>query len=108
MIATFILDHGRNLEPCRTISGNFLNSLSGAACCALVVTLKSERISPYFFNAGLFNSSMALARLGRYCATAILDAGLKFDTLFGPLTKGIPLVAAVAIALAEQHGLDIP
>ena len=71
-------------------------------------TLKSGRLSPYFFNAGLFDSSMALARLGRYYARAIVDAGLKFDTLFGPAYKGIPLVAAVAIALAEQHDLDIP
>ena len=71
-------------------------------------TLKSGRVSPYFFNAGLFDSSMALARLGRYYASAIVDAGLKFDTLFGPAYKGIPLVAAVAIALAEQHDLDIP
>ena len=71
-------------------------------------TLKSGRVSPYFFNAGLFDSSMALARLGRYYARAIVDAGLKFDTLFGPAYKGIPLVAAVAIALAEQHDLDVP
>ena len=71
-------------------------------------TLKSGRVSPYFFNAGLFDSSMALARLGRYYASAIVDAGLKFDTLFGPAYKGIPLVAAVAIALAEQHDLDVP
>ena len=71
-------------------------------------TLKSGRLSPYFFNAGLFDSSMALARLGRYYASAIVDAGLEFDTLFGPAYKGIPLVAAVAIALAEQHGLDVP
>ena len=71
-------------------------------------TLKSGRLSPYFFNAGLFDSSMALARLGRYYASAIVNAGLEFDTLFGPAYKGIPLVAAVAIALAEQHDLDIP
>ena len=71
-------------------------------------TLKSGRLSPYFFNAGLFDSSMALARLGRYYASAIVDAGLEFDTLFGPAYKGIPLVAAVAIALAEQHDLDVP
>ena len=70
--------------------------------------LKSGRVSPYFFNAGLFNSGAALARLGRYYAAAITDAGLKFDTLFGPAYKGIPLVSAVAIALAEQHNRDLP
>lgn len=71
-------------------------------------TLKSGRVSPYFFNAGLFNSGAALARLGRYYAAAITDAGLEFDTLFGPAYKGIPLVSAVAIALAEQHNRDLP
>jgi orotate phosphoribosyltransferase len=71
-------------------------------------TLKSGRISPYFFNAGLFDSGAALARLGRCYAAAIMEAGLEFDTLFGPAYKGIPLVATVAVALAEQHGRDVP
>ena len=71
-------------------------------------TLKSGRISPYFFNAGLFNRGAALARLGGYYAALIVDAGLSFDLLFGPAYKGIPLVAAVAIALAEQQGRDAP
>ena len=71
-------------------------------------TLKSGRVSPYFFNAGLFNSGAALARLGRYYAAAITDAGLEFDVLFGPAYKGIPLAAAVAIALAEHQGRDLP
>ena len=71
-------------------------------------TLKSGRISPYFFNAGLFYSGAALARLGGYYAALITDAGLSFDLLFGPAYKGIPLVAAVAIALAEQQGRDAP
>ena len=71
-------------------------------------TLKSGRISPYFFNAGLFDSGAALARLGRCYAAAIMDAGLKFDVLFGPAYKGIPLVATVAIVLAEQYGRDLP
>ncbi len=71
-------------------------------------TLKSGRISPYFFNAGLFNSGAALARLGGYYAAIIADAGLEFDLLFGPAYKGIPRVAAVAIALAEQQGRDAP
>lgn len=71
-------------------------------------TLKSGRISPYFFNAGLFNSGEALARLGRAYAQAIVDAGFEFDMLFGPAYKGIPLVAATAIGLAEVHGRDVP
>jgi orotate phosphoribosyltransferase len=71
-------------------------------------TLKSGRVSPYFFNAGLFNSGRALARLGRCYAQAIVQAGLPFDRLFGPAYKGIPLVAATAIALADQHDRDVP
>ncbi len=71
-------------------------------------TLKSGRVSPYFFNAGLFNSGAALAKLGRCYAAAIHAAGLEFDLLFGPAYKGIPLVAAVAVALAEQHHRDLP
>ena len=71
-------------------------------------TLKSGRKSPYFFNAGTSNSGAGLAALGRYYADAIVASGLKFDMLFGPAYKGIPLVAAVAVALAEHHGLDLP
>jgi orotate phosphoribosyltransferase len=71
-------------------------------------TLKSGRTSPYFFNAGTFNSGAALARLGRFYADAIVDSGIAFDMLFGPAYKGIPLVAAVAVALAEHHQKDLP
>jgi len=71
-------------------------------------TLKSGRTSPYFFNAGLFNTGGALARLGRYYAQAIVDAGIGFDMLFGPAYKGIPLASATAIALADHHGRDVP
>jgi orotate phosphoribosyltransferase len=71
-------------------------------------TLKSGRVSPYFFNAGLFNTGAALARLGRFYATAIVDSGINFDLLFGPAYKGIPLATATAVALAEQHGRDLP
>lgn len=71
-------------------------------------TLKSGRTSPYFFNAGLFNSGSALAQLGRCYAAAIVDSKIPFDVLFGPAYKGIPLAAATAVALAEQHGLDVP
>ncbi len=71
-------------------------------------TLKSGRVSPYFFNAGTFNTGEALARLGRYYADAIVASGIQFDMLFGPAYKGIPLVAAVSVALAEHHGMDLP
>ncbi len=71
-------------------------------------TLKSGRVSPYFFNAGLFNSGSALSQLGRFYASALVDSGLAVDVIFGPAYKGIPLAAATAIALAEQHALDLP
>ncbi len=71
-------------------------------------TLKSGRTSPYFFNAGLFNSGGALAKLGQFYAAAIQDSGIDFDVLFGPAYKGIPLAATTAVALAEQHGRDLP
>jgi len=71
-------------------------------------TLKSGRESPYFFNAGLFNTGAALAALGACYADAIAGAGLAFDVLFGPAYKGIPLATATAIALAERHGRDVP
>ena len=70
--------------------------------------LKSGRLSPYFFNAGLFNTGGALAELGRHYAAAIDKAAWRFDVLFGPAYKGIPLVAAASIALADRHGHDVP
>lgn len=71
-------------------------------------TLKSGRQSPYFFNAGLFNTGSALARLGGFYAAALQDSGLACDVIYGPAYKGIPLAAATAIALATQHGRDLP
>lgn len=71
-------------------------------------TLKSGRISPYFFNAGRFNSGGKLARLGRFYARAIQDAGIHFTMLFGPAYKGIPLATATAVAFAEHFQLDVP
>ena len=71
-------------------------------------TLKSGRESPYFFNTGLFNTGAALAQLGRAYAQAVVDWGIGFDMLFGPAYKGIPLVAATAVALAERHERDVP
>ena len=71
-------------------------------------TLKSGRTSPYFFNAGLFNTGEHLARLGRFYAQAITDSKTGFDVLFGPAYKGIPLAAATSIALADHHQLNVP
>lgn len=71
-------------------------------------TLKSGRQSPYFFNAGLFNTGEALAFIGRCYAAAIQDAGIPFDVLFGPAYKGIPLAAATTVALAEHFKRDVP
>ena len=70
--------------------------------------LKSGRISPYFFNAGKFSTGGALARLGRCYAAALHASGLQVDMLFGPAYKGIPLVSTTAMALSEQHGVDLP
>jgi orotate phosphoribosyltransferase len=70
-------------------------------------TLKSGRVSPYFFNAGLFDSGAALAALGDCYAQALQASGLQFDMLFGPAYKGIPLATALALALAGQ-GRDVP
>ncbi len=71
-------------------------------------TLKSGRISPYFFNAGLFNRGGALAQLGKFYARAVHDAAIDFDMLFGPAYKGIPLASATAISLVELYGRDVP
>jgi len=81
------------------------------ACGALrfgSFTLKSGRTSPYFFNAGLFNSGEKLHKLGRFYADALASSGLACDMLYGPAYKGIPLVCATAIAAARFHGKDYP
>ncbi len=70
--------------------------------------LKSGRVSPYFFNAGLFNTGYAAARLSRYYAAAIADSNVEFEMLFGPAYKGIPLAALAAAALAEHQDIDVP
>ena len=70
--------------------------------------LKSGRISPYFFNAGLFNTGKALALMGECYAEAILQRGIDYDGLFGPAYKGIPLVSSVAVALYKFHGRNVP
>jgi orotate phosphoribosyltransferase len=71
-------------------------------------TLKSGRTSPYFFNAGLFNTGGDLARLGRFYAQALADSNIEFDLLFGPAYKGIPIATTTAVALADHHDMDMP
>lgn len=71
-------------------------------------TLKSGRVSPYFFNAGIFNTGKALGFLGASYAAAIRDRAPDFDLLFGPAYKGIPLVAVTAAALAQEYGVNKP
>ncbi len=71
-------------------------------------TLKSGRKSPYFFNAGLFNTGRDLARLGRFYAAALVDSGISYDVLFGPAYKGIPIATTTAVALADHHQVDTP
>ncbi len=73
--------------------------------------VKSGRISPYFFNAGLFNSGRSVGKLAQFYAQALLDSGVEFDMLFGPAYKGIPLSTATAVALAghpDMKGGDVP
>jgi orotate phosphoribosyltransferase len=71
-------------------------------------TLKSGRISPYFFNSGLFNTGGSLAKLGRFYASALIHSDIDFDMLFGPAYKGIPLASTCSIALADEHQRDLP
>jgi orotate phosphoribosyltransferase len=71
-------------------------------------TLKSGRVSPYFFNAGLFNTGYAAAKLGRFYSAVIADSEVEFDMLFGPAYKGIPLVTLTAASLAEHRDIDVP
>ncbi|WP_299010728.1 orotate phosphoribosyltransferase [uncultured Shewanella sp.] len=71
-------------------------------------TLKSGRVSPYFFNAGLFNTGRDLARLGRFYAAALMDSNVEYDVLFGPAYKGIPIATTTAVALCDHHDIDKP
>lgn len=71
-------------------------------------TLKSGRISPYFFNAGLFNTGKALAEIGRFYAAALEESAVEYDVVFGPAYKGIPLATTLSIALFDQYGKDTP
>ena len=71
-------------------------------------TLKSGRVSPYFFNSGLFNSGKSIATLGQFYAATINDSNINYDLLFGPAYKGIPLAVATTIAIANQYNIDVP
>lgn len=71
-------------------------------------TLKSGRVSPYFFNAGLFNTGKDLAKLGQCYAAALVASKIEFDVLFGPAYKGIPIATTTSVALADKHGVDTP
>ena len=79
---------------------------SGVLCFGEFKT-KAGRLSPYFFNAGLFNDGARLKKLGEFYAKAIVESGISFDVLFGPAYKGIPLAASIAIALAGM-GRNVP
>ena len=71
-------------------------------------TLKSGRTSPYFFNAGLFNTGGDLAKLGQFYAQTLQTSGIDYDVLFGPAYKGIPIATTTAVALADKHNVDKP
>ncbi|HHL32255.1 MAG TPA: orotate phosphoribosyltransferase [Oceanospirillales bacterium] len=71
-------------------------------------TLKSGRVSPYFFNAGLFDDGQSLLLLGQYYAQSLKHSGIAFDMLYGPAYKGIPIATAVAIAYEHLYGINIP
>ncbi len=93
----------------KTYQKNFIQlALSCKALTFGKFTLKSGRVSPYFFNAGQFCNGASIAELGRCYAAALIDSEVKFDMVFGPAYKGIPLVTSVASALADHHNIDIP
>jgi orotate phosphoribosyltransferase len=71
-------------------------------------TLKSGRVSPYFFNAGMFKTGGDLARLGRFYAATLVDANINFDLIFGPAYKGIPIATNTTVSLFDQHNIDVP
>lgn len=102
-------EHQRSANPMQVYKRDFIDlALELGVLRFGEFTLKSGRNSPYFFNAGLFNTGYAAAKLGRFYAAAIAGSGIEFDMLFGPAYKGIPLVSLAAAALAEHHDIDVP
>jgi orotate phosphoribosyltransferase len=83
-------------------------AISSKVLCFGEFELKSGRISPYFFNAGLFQTGSALSKLGEFYAQSIIESGIEFDMLFGPAYKGIPLAAVTSTKLYDLHGKDYP
>ena len=83
-------------------------AINRGVLCFGEFTLKSGRVSPYFFNAGKFDTGLSMAVLGKAYAAAIVASGVEFDMIFGPAYKGIPLAAVTSAALSEHHQLDIP
>ncbi len=83
-------------------------AISSNVLCFGEFELKSGRTSPYFFNAGLFQTGSALSKLAEFYAQSIIESGIEFDMLFGPAYKGIPLAAVTAATLYEKHGKDYP
>ena len=83
-------------------------AIATGVLCFGEFTLKSGRLSPYFFNSGLFNTGESLARLGRYYAQSIEQSGIEYDCIFGPAYKGIPLVATASVALYDHHQRNVP
>ena len=83
-------------------------ALKHEALCFGEFTLKSGRTSPYFFNAGKFQTGSALAELGRHYAAALAASGVEVDMVFGPAYKGIPLGSALSISLADDYDQDLP
>lgn len=83
-------------------------AIATGVLCFGEFTLKSGRLSPYFFNSGLFNTGESLARLGRYYAESIEQSDIEYDCIFGPAYKGIPLVATASVALYEHHQHNVP
>ena len=83
-------------------------AIATGVLCFGEFTLKSGRLSPYFFNSGLFNTGESLARLGRYYAQSIEQSGIEYDCIFGPAYKGIPLVATASVALFDHHQRNVP
>ncbi len=97
------------MKPLSLTRANFLRAALAAKALKFgEFTLKSGRLSPYFFNAGAFASGAALAELSQAYADTLVESGLAFDTLFGPAYKGIPLSAATALQLQLRHGRDVP